>query len=271
MTRGGSRWWVPSLSLTLTLASVGCAARPPRPMPIAVGAPEPIGVVSGPFVSQLVLQPPPAGGGAGAARGAGAGFAGALGSGNLLLLLGAPIMATITAAEGAITARPAAEVERAEATLKRAFADLPLHADLRERVVRLAAARTGRMLVSVPEAGPTGAGGQPDYRDLASRGLRTVVEVSLPAVGFRPAGPSVGNPGLQLLVVARLRVVSLADGREIARRDRTYQGGTYKFTQWAERDAERFRTEIDRAIDQLAWTAVTALFCVDGSAAACGS
>ncbi len=269
MTRPGRGRLLTWTAFALILGSLGCAARSARVTPLAVGRPEPLGLVAGQFTPRVVYHVPPAGRGAGAVRGAAAGFAGALGSGNLFLLLGAPIVAGITAVEGAITARPAEEVEQAETTLKRAFADLPLHADLRARIERLAQARTGRALVSIAEAGPTDAEERPDYRPLAERGIATVVEVSVPVVGFRPVGSVVGNPSLQLVTVGRLRLVSVADGGELARRAFTYQGGTYKFAEWAAGDAERFRAEIERATEQLAWTLVKALFCADPSAAAC--
>ncbi len=260
MSRVTGRRLLAGIAIALLVGQAGCA-RPVRVPKLGGAQLGTIGVVAGRFTPALTYKAPPKGGAAASREGAAQGFRGALGSGNIFLMLGAPLAAGLTAIEGAATAQSAEEVESAELALKTAFAELQLHGALRDQAGRLLEARMGRPAVILVDHGPDTADGFPDYSTLAAQGIQTVLELRVPAVGLRSLGRPVGNPGLQFAMLVRVRAVDAVTGRELFRGELPRLGAVLKFGEWGASDGQRFREEARRATESAAWVIVDALFC----------
>ncbi|MGH7406645.1 MAG: hypothetical protein ACREKF_01360 [Candidatus Methylomirabilales bacterium] len=217
------------------------------------------------FIPEAAFEPPTGGKGTGSAKGAAMGFFGSIGggiqSGNLLgLALGvalAPVIGLGGAIYGAVAAESAATVEKAEATLKNAFVTLNIQAAMRDRVLQVARQQTRRSFVPLPDRGPTASAEEVSYRSLASEGIDTILEISIPGLGIPGGGI---NPPLRLVVSARARLIRVADDAEIHARTWLFKGRTRKFADWAVNDAQPLRDELDRAYQGLAEAMVDELF-----------
>ncbi len=225
-----------------------------------------IGVVSARYAPQVNYGWLPKGPAAGAAAGAWVGS-----HGNLLSLLTLPYFTIV----GAVTARPAEEVERGEAALKSTFADTKIQDAVRDYLIELARAQTGGSLVVVSGHGPFAPSEEPDYRPLANEGIRTVLELSVLTVSLYSTSSfgemlrSFSNPSFRLRTRVLARFVTVENGTELSHLSFWYSGRTeHKFAEWAENDAERFRQELNFAAKALAAEIVNDLSC-PGPPSAC--
>jgi len=232
-----------------------------------------IGLPAARFLPEANLKAPTSGKGWGAAKGAGYGVAagagpglaiassvrgchggreiGALVCGTVLLFglgvaaAGGTVGALGGAVYGAVTAEPASRISAAESELKSAVVDLNVQETLRDHVLRTGRDRSSLNFVALDDRGPTAVGEPIDYRALASEGVDTVVEVSVPRI--RLAGKAGINPPVALFMTARARVIRTADGAELYAETFEYGGGsTYKFLEWAAAGGLAFRQEMDR-------------------------
>ncbi len=218
-----------------------------------------IGVASAQFAPQVEYRTPPKGGaaatGKGALAGAGASLqlsalAGPLAP--LLFVLVAPPLVVGGAIHGAVTAQSAEEVEKADAALKSAFAEVKIQEALGDRVLHLARAGTGAPVVLLQGRGPAADDDKPDYRSEANDGITTVLEVRVYTVALGPTSGSSGNPTLGLGVMAGARLVRTRDGAELFNQSFVSGGGTDKFAGWAENDAKQLREALNLAAAVLA-------------------
>ncbi len=169
-----------------------------------------IGLPAARFLPEANLKAPTSGKGWGAAKGAGYGVAagagpglaiassvrgchggreiGALVCGTVLLFglgvaaAGGTVGALGGAVYGAVTAEPASRISAAESELKSAVVDLNVQETLRDHVLRTGRDRSSLNFVALDDRGPTAVGEPIDYRALASEGVDTVVEVSVPRI-----------------------------------------------------------------------------------------
>ena len=254
--------------LALLLVAVGCAptARAPK---LTLVERAPIGIVAGESARTPTYRTPPRGAGAATRSGASLGVQAVLESGNLVAVLGAPIAAAIGAVEGVASARSAEEVDRAERGLRAGFAELRPAEALRDRTRALFEARTGRPVAVVDApGGPPSAGGAEGEGPAGDR-VRTVIELSVPAIGLRAGAHPVGNPAFQFVMVVRVRVTDSVAGSELFQGQLPYLGATAKFGEWGADDGRRFRVEAQRGIDRTAATIVEELFCVGADGSVC--
>lgn len=256
------------LCLMLLIAQLGCAVAAKSPDPLLSeelrGTLGTIGVVSARFIPEAAFEPPTGGKGTGAAKGAAMGFFGSIGagaqSGNAGVLLGialAPVIGLGGAIYGAVAAESAATVENAEATLENALVTLDLQGPMRDRILQVARRQTHHSFVRLGSLGPTASDEKVSYRSLASDGIDTILEVSIPGVGIPGSGI---NPPIPLVMSARARLIRVADDAEIHARTWSYRGRTRKFADWAVNDAQPLREELDRAYQALAEAIVDELF-----------
>lgn len=256
----------------LLLGQAGCATlglsttrRSPEEIGTQLGR---IGVASAQYVPRTHYGTPPKGSAAGAALGAVGGFLGGAVYGQGF---GAVLLGPLYTIAGATTARPAAEVQKAELALVSAFTDTKIQEAMRDRVFELVQVRTDHPVVPVSGLGPSISGEQPDYRSLATEGIQAVLEISVEVIALRPtqsASLNIGNPSLRLETTALGRVVSVQDNTELFRRTFGHSGETYKFFKWAENNAEPFGEELNRVSNALGAKIVDELFC-SGSSGAC--
>src|SRR5438552_312619 len=133
---------------------------------------------------------------------------------------------------GVVTAESASRISAVENEVKSAVVALNVQATLRDHVLRTARDRSSLNFVALDDRGPTAVGEPIDYQALASEGVDTVVEVSVPRI--RLAGTDGINPPVGLFMTARVRVIRTADGAELYAETFEYGGGsTYKFLEWA--------------------------------------
>ena len=160
---------------------------------------------------------------------------------------------------GAVTAESGSKVGAAQAELKSALIQADVQTMLRDKVLEMVRDRSPLNFVAVDDEN-RGANGQPiDYQALASTGVDTVLEVSVPRIGL--AGESGINPPISLLMNARARLVRTADGIEMYADKFDYRGdGASKFLEWAADEAQMFRQEIERGTRTLAEDIVRLVF-----------
>jgi len=254
-----------SLVLGLTAALLaGCATAPYRPpseeIRAQVGT---VGVISPRLSPEASVEGPTAGKGTGAAKGAGLGAAYMLGGGAtsghpLTFALGialTPVGALVGGIYGAGAAEPASAVQEAERTLKKAVAELKAQEAMRDLVLEVARSETRYQFVSLAEHDP-----------LASEGIDTILEVSVPALGL--AGPVGVNPPVAVVVEACAKLIRIGDGAELYAlppkdaHPLLFVSPGRRFVEWAAEDARLFREELDRAYRTLAEKIVDELFLV---------
>jgi hypothetical protein len=217
------------LTLTLLLVQGGCATARPEPAPLPpelrtqLGR---VGVVAARFAPALEATRPRTG----KLRWAALGF-----------LLGGPLYALI----GAGSAEWADRAQKAEAALQHAFAELEIQQTLRDRLVALARDEARLDVGPGGDVGPARPEEATDYRRLAAEGIDTVLEVSVTRLGLvtREEAP---NPRLALTMTTRVRLVRSGDGAELYREELSHRSGFQKFVEWAARDAQAFRGDLDR-------------------------
>ena len=160
---------------------------------------------------------------------------------------------------GAVTAESGSKVGAAQAELKSALIQADVQTMLRDKVLEMVRDRSPLNFVAVDDE-DRHANGQPiDYQALASTGVDTVLEVSVPRIGL--AGESGINPPISLLMNARARLVRTADGIEMYADKFDYRGdGASKFLEWAADEAQMFRQEIERGTRTLAEDIVRLVF-----------
>ena len=268
--RAGITW----LTLTVLLVQAGCATverPPPSPLPPETRAElGRVGVVPGRFVPAIDVRRPTLGKGSAAALGAvlGAGaavfgggrFAGGACSGSgcglvavivLGVLIGAATVGAVTGAVvGAVTAESAWRVRDADAVLTHAFAELKIQETLGDRLVTVARDDAGLTLVPGGDVGPTDPDVDVDYRPPATRGVDTILEVSV--IRFGLIGDRSVNPLLALSMTSRIRLVRTGDGVELYRQELSHRSGSRTFVEWAANDAHAFRETMDRAYTDVA-------------------
>lgn len=125
---------------------------------------------------------------------------------------------------------------------------------LREQLAASVAADIGRFTpygaIVVPGVGPRSRDDLPDYRALAARGHRDVVEVAATQVGL--VGQGGADPMFTLVVTARARRVDPASGVATASRGLVYQSPRYTRDEWLREQGVRMRAEMSRAQAALA-------------------
>src|SRR2546426_530869 len=159
---------------------------------------------------------------------------------------------------GAVVAESGSKVDAAETELKSAVIQADVQTALRDHVLETVRDRSSQNFVAVDDQRPGAAGEGMDYRALASTGVDTALEVSVPRIGL--AGQPGINPPVSLFMTARARLIRTADGVEIYAEKFEYRGPGALFLEWAAADAQMFRQEVGRGTRSLAEKIVRLLF-----------
>jgi hypothetical protein len=224
-----------------------------------------VGVVAANFVPAFELQKPAKGGfsgfGRGLAGGAAKGFTAPLSSGGGssdglggIVILGLSVIfgtvgGIVGGVSGAIKAVPASDVESAETALNKAIKVQNIQEKLRDRVLQLAKYWPKYRITALPEKGPAAPDEKVSYSFLSSKGVDTVLEVSVRNFGL--SGKWEVNPPLQFFMNSTARLVQVKDDKELYNQTFTYISSTHNFTDWATADSKLFYEEMDQAYDYL--------------------
>jgi len=271
------------LFLLLLIGELPCTPRhsiqpppPPEEIRSQLGT---IGIVSAHFIPESEFVMPASGTGAGARRGLvkGAGIGGSLLSGGgsvgsqgapcvacfLLpvagVVVGAVVGAVVGTVVGGVTALPAATVDEAEATLKKALTDIKVQETLMERVVNVARDQTPYLFITIKELGPISPDEQISYCFLATDGINTILEISVLKFGLVGSKWDI-NPDLMLFMSVRVRFIRVSDGAELYVHTFEFKESKHSFIEWTASNAETFCRELDYAHAILANEIVETLF-----------
>jgi len=183
--------------------------------------------------------------GGGAGRGVGEALSIALG------IVLAPAAAVVGGTYGAIAAEPAAHVEEADRTLREAIVELKIQETLREWTLRVGRSETDVPFADLSEAPTPPVGTLGNSQLLESIPGDSLLIIQVTSLSLEDGQWSI-NPSLRLLVKAQAQVVRKSDGNTLYSSDLAYQGEHHTFTEWATGKGDLFRSELDRAYQQLA-------------------
>ncbi len=198
---------------------------------------------------------------------AGGPFGGALSSvfiaeyGLVIAGVGAAIGAPIGAGVGAATAKPVSVTERPLAGFKGASELFPdalggqtLEQALRDRVLKIAPARTADALRSVP------AEHDATYVHLRQDALDGLIQLRLLEYGF--VGQKGEDPRVALRITAYATTQFIRQERVVSAhtRDWVYEGKRRKLSTWMADDGRLFREELDKAVQELGEQVINDLF-----------
>ena len=236
--------------LTVVLVALAClqasCATPVRPDHLAQSDRRSLGrvaIVAARYQPQYQFDAIVAGKGQGAARGAlgGVGVCAQAGSGGgwaggLLFIVCAPIGATAGAISGAVAAAPAQQVEAAKGSAQRGIEALELQ-EITLAAVQRYAKDEGLDLAQLPEAmgpaKPADALSYAEAKDLAD----TVIEIAVLNAKAATTGSKDLRVGLGM--VARVRVLSVRDGKELDTFTIRASGGLRTVDEWLATTAGR--------------------------------
>ena len=144
---------------------------------------------------------------------------------------------------------PESEMRQAEAALKKALQDDPLEPGIIARLQEVALQRNCRRLVPLPEGFETELKAQGatriNYRTLKAAGIDSVLLIRVLSQHF---GVAEGiNPPMGYAAIADVVVIRTSDGTVLHSGYLDYRSRKHTFTEWAAKDARRFRGESRRA------------------------
>jgi len=136
---------------------------------------------------------------------------------------------------------------------KEELAGLLVHQALRDRILQVAQEHTSHHFVPLKDPAPTGRYEKVDYESLKGKGINTVLEISVPMLGFIESSDDLGRPSVTLVMTTLARLIRVVDGEEIFAR--TWEYG-HSPTKWAANNAKLVRDELDYALQIVArWMA----------------
>lgn len=266
----------------------GCAHQSPYPSEAIRAQFNTIGVVSVQDAPEVHFYLPAKGPISGAGRGAAIGARTGLGacawlgepphdSAGLMLCLAiglalTPPGAVIGAVSGAMTALPAATVEKAEAILRQKLTEAKVQDIVRNAVVREARRQTRYTFIVdyvpifqlTPQTevaageGPRVRDERTTYREWTDSNAETLLEVRVESLTLD--GLQDMDPTLQLEMTVRTRLLRARDHVELYNSLWTYSGAKRRLAEWAVNEAKPFRSEVERCLSSLANLMAEALF-----------
>lgn len=234
-----------------------------------------IGIVSGRFLPNTVLDLPPAGALEGAGRGirvgAGKGLElGSLGSGGdpyggtIIIAAGlATVGAIIGPFYGVFSAEPEEKVKDAEISLHQALMNLQTQENIREHVLNRAQTKTQYTILELPEYGPTSIDSEVRYSELKQKGITTVLEVQVLDLGIKETEYAF-TPPLAMFMQTKARLIRVAENEVLHEHIFKYETEPRSYTEWAEDDAKLFREAIHSAYGHMADDIISEVFISHG-------
>lgn len=150
---------------------------------------------------------------------------------------------------------PALKVEKRIATP--ITTTYPLNS-LNLRIVELARPATDQQVVADPEPLALSGAGSPDYRELATAGLGTILDVDVLAWGL--TGKDEDDPPLLFFTQAHAKVISVSTGKAVYNKAFTYFGHTHRLDEWIANEEELLRADVQGSVPQIAKRIVEDIF-----------
>jgi len=244
------------LAALLGLAAAGCmiVPRPPAPPSESIRASlGTVGVVSVVEVAEVAInQTGPVGAGQGALAGVGSVLKAGAGPGAVFAVPFLPFGALVGAIVGANNLITRDEAEDIKAIISQALAQQEPQADLRSRVIALAATDAKRDLVDLGVGGAIDPMAPPSYGTFAEKGAQAVLEVRiLTASFFIREGED--NSDFVFEMSARARLVRVSDNRVLWSDEFIlFSSPSHSFSEWKENDAALLKTMIDTGVESFA-------------------
>ncbi|MFQ5929931.1 MAG: hypothetical protein ACE5MK_09540 [Acidobacteriota bacterium] len=136
------------------------------------------------------------------------------------------------------------------------LASILVHQVLRDRILQIAQERTSHHFVPLKDPAPTDPYERVNYESLKGKGIDTVIEISVPMLGFMEYPDDLGRPDAMLVMTAHARLIRVADGEELYANTWEYGGMSHSTTQLTAKDAKLVRDELNDAFQTLAqWIA----------------
>jgi hypothetical protein len=149
---------------------------------------------------------------------------------------------------GAITGVPQQEMDAAEKELRLGLRENPLLLGISNRVQSFVKAQGHPPLVIVPPELAAALNSADlatrDYRPLVPLGIDSVMEIVVERHGFQARESS--NPSMTMEAIFHVHITRVSDGALLFTTPIHYQGHKHRFTEWAEDDARKFRSELRR-------------------------
>ncbi len=278
-----------ALSFLMLVVLLGCAHTPPSPLAEATQAQlGTIGVVAVPVPPEVDYRTPGRGGAGGAAigvtKGVGHGMLGAVMCTGVLaycapcvagcaMAVVSPYLAVRYAMDQAKEGVSAETIAASEAAIQ-AVLGAPAHeAGVQADVLRLVATQTRHRVRPLPDEGIPSAAATAGYKGLTAHGIDTVIEITIQRLSLQcrthghGGGYNVGrisaadlNPALTLVVTARTRVLTAADGIELYGHTRDYLGRSATFADWGASDGQLLREGLAQRLRAMAAEIVSQVF-----------
>jgi len=198
---------------------------------------------------------------AGAGKGAGSTFVsclGQLGNGScsgdicgavIIVWLGVcGVAGVVGGMVGAVSAAPGEAVRSAEAGITNAVNTQTIQTTLRDRIATVALANGTTLTVATPALWHSSKQ-TIDNRQLASRGIDSVLEVAVTKAGTDGAGI---NAPVQVYMDAHVRLVRTSDNSEMFAYDFRYQGNRLKLAEWSTNQGRPLLQALDDGYTALA-------------------
>jgi hypothetical protein len=139
---------------------------------------------------------------------------------------------------------PEDEIKDAEATLRKALHNHPLESLIQSRVLQMAARQPiphlSSVTMKVNSRNPT----TNDLQALSVLGLDSLLIIRVGQQRFEELSGL--NPPMTFAVAVEVEVKRVSDGARLHKGYLEYRGRRLKFTEWAERKAKPFRSEMER-------------------------
>jgi hypothetical protein len=198
------------------------------------------------------VQAPPSGDAA-MYQGAGLWFAQCAGGGGTIGLIISPLCAAVGAGLGALTAESEDTVKDSGEAIRSALEDYYSHEALRDRVVRVAAQSGAQPLTLEAAPKPQDATARRGHGWHFAHPVDSVIEVGVEEL-LLPAWRSGATTNLPtpVSVRTRVRVVRLADSREIYNRSYGFVSEKRLFREWGMESGAALRHALEKGFEQLA-------------------
>ena len=166
------------------------------------------------------------------------------------LLIAFPLAAAAGAIEGAVKAVPLDDVQKVQATINRAIAELNVQDNLAGQLVLTGSKLTTYQFSLIRSEVDNEKGGAPTIRSLSGQHADIVIDLNVKSLGF--LGGKGADPAIHFFMNVAIRAIRTADGAEIYSDNLSHISVPHKVSEWIRNDVDLFRQELEKAYADLA-------------------